>query len=149
MHSCFVSPLNFQTCAFVREILRYQSSLVGIYISLSPFVFVCLFVLFWGVPLIDITCVFICILIFLSSRAFTVSFGICQHLPSGENSLQVAECVCVQKLIVKKKLTRVVITALRSGWSGRILRQFVVCDVRMPLPSPPALTQFRWEVTND
>lgn len=45
--------------------------------------------------MIDITCVFLFILIFLSSHAFTVSFGICQHLPSGENSLQVAECVCV------------------------------------------------------
>lgn len=64
----------------------------------SPCLFLCLFVacfvLFWGVPLIDITCVFLFMLSFLSSHAFTVSFGICQHLPSGENSLQVAVCVC-------------------------------------------------------
>lgn len=66
-----------------------------------------------------------------------------------EQSASCRVCVCVQKLIMKKKLTQVVITALRSGWSGSILRQFVVCDVRVPLPSPPALTQFRWEVTND
>lgn len=65
-------------------------------LHLPAYFCVCLFfALFWGVPLIDITCVFLCILIFLSSHAFTVSFGLCQHLPSGENSLQVAVCVCV------------------------------------------------------
>lgn len=67
-------------------------------LHLPAYFCVCLlFALFWGVPLIDITCVFLCILIFLSSHAFTVSFGLCQHLPSGENSLQVAVCVCVLK----------------------------------------------------
>lgn len=43
INSCILVlyPPNFQTCAFVWEILHYQSSLAGIYISLPIFVFVC------------------------------------------------------------------------------------------------------------
>lgn len=135
MKYCCVINNSWLICASLFHILPpsklvplYKKSCIVKVLPLgftSPCLFLCLFVLFvlfWGFPLIDITCVFLFVLIFLSSHAFTVSFGICQHLPSGENSLQVAECVCVcvcvQKLIMEKKLTQVVVTALRSGWSG-------------------------------
>lgn len=95
MYPCFVSYQlpNLYLCARNVALSKFFSW----DLHLPAYFYVCLlFVLVWGVPLIDIIRVFLCVLIFLSSHAFTVSFGICQHLPSGENSLQVAElCVCV------------------------------------------------------
>lgn len=59
------------------------------------FIFVCLFCL-GALFLIAIACFSVFLLysdFFLPSHALTVSFGICQHLLSGENGLQVAVCV--------------------------------------------------------
>jgi len=93
--SCFVCSRvpDFWLCARSPALLQFFSWDLHVCACLGLFIW--LLGLFGGIVLIAVTwfSVFLCILIFLSFHALTVSFGICQHLPSGENSLQVAVCV--------------------------------------------------------